>query len=179
MKVRDYFPSGPFFALVVSLFVASALIATAKASRAPHPSSLAVVSSAGNLSGTNPDWQQQFTGDTVPAQMSGIQNQANAISAAVQSNNLTQSIGKSLLLQYGALTGQGISGNTNADASAAAAALAQVSGSAASSSESYSRSDLTLTSDTPDAVHTYGNALASAIAKNGSADETIALLLFG
>ena len=115
MEARNYLPSGQFTSMLAALLISSGLITAAVHASpvfSPAPAYLSAdQTDTPDLTNTNPDWQQAFAGDTVPVQMADIQNQADQLAAGIKSSNLTDTLGKSLLAQYGALQGQGIADN--------------------------------------------------------------------
>ncbi len=175
-----YLPSGQFAAMLAAFFVSSGLIYAAEKADPqlnPPPVAQIAVSQAGiqDLSSVNPDWQQSFAGDAIPQQMADIENQAAQLSAAVQGKNLTDSVGKSLLINLTAAQQQGLGADTQTQNQIVSQALA-MAGSATPSALSYNQKDLVVVADIPQNYRTYGNALPSIIASHTLANDNSTLL---
>lgn len=182
MGIKNYLPSEQFGAMLGALLISSGLI-TAASGVMPFNSKesarlYASQTAAADLSDANPTWEQAFAGNTVAQDMAAIQNQADQLTAGIKSKNLTDTVSKSLLLQYGSLQGQGIAGNADAQAQVVQTALAQVQN-AQTLTPTYTRYDLKIIDSTKDTLHTWGNELPQVIFAHRTADENIALLLFG
>ena len=114
-------------------------------------------------------------GNTVPQERAAIKNQADELSHSVQGKNLTDSIGKTLLIQMTALQGQGIADSANAQVTVAEEALALAQSQQKPLPPTYAQSNLTFSSNSPNDLRAFGNLLPKTINAHPKAAGNVAL----
>ncbi len=169
MNIRPYLPSARFAVLAAALLIGIGLVSGAAWITNPRQSGVRLQNTGENsaiATFSDSDWQEAFASSTAFQTAATIQNQAEKLMEASRTNNLTDSIGRSLLINAAALQGQGI--GTNQD-QIVASALSQIQNAAQTTADVYTAADLTTTKDSTTTLHTYGNQLASALSANAQA----------
>ena len=169
MDVRAYLPSAKFIVLVAALVISVGLIYAAEYVAHPHAAQTAQLQNIGaGIGAADTNWQQDFASSTVFQTDNSIASQADQLSQAVQTGNLTESIGRSLLINTAAAQGQGLGADQPTQDQIVSSALSQIQGAQAATS-TYSAHTMTITGGSPADLHAYGNALAAVIAKHPKA----------
>lgn len=99
------------------------------------------------------------------------------LNAGVQSSNLTQTLGKSLLINLTAAQQQGLGDDIPTQDKLIAQAANQIQ--TQSNAKVYTATNLTTVPQTKDSLHTYGNAIITTILKHPKANATQTLLDVG
>lgn len=182
MELRKYLPSSTFSYFVGSLFVGAGLIWGANF--ATHPNSF---SSAG-LAVSSTDTSTQKANWV--AALNDIQSQQDSrlpevpqqqvvdnLLAGAQTKNLTDSVGRSLLINVANASGKGLGGDQPTQNELVASAMGQLN-TVSQPSKPYTASDLSVIIDSKEAVHAYGNALIPVLKKypHASMAETLNLV---
>ncbi len=169
MNIRHYLPSAQFAFLLAALVVSGALVGAAEYMASPHSYVAALGGSDAGPAAYDQNWQEAFASSTAFQEAASLQETASRLSQAAQTGNLTDSIGRSLLINAAAAQGQGVSGNELTQSQLVANALSQVKDASSAEPDAYSVADTTTVPDSAGALHTYGNALAAAAAKHPQA----------
>lgn len=162
MSVREYLPSARFANMVGSIALAGVLILAAKAYTNPPPAPAAEVAAVQNQDAG--DWQtaladvQDQAGITAP-QPPDQQAVAQLLNAA-QSDNVTSTVGRSLLIRLTDAKVQGLGDDLPTQDSLIAAAKAQLP---TATAKTYTSADLTIAAQTSSSLHAYGNAFVAAV----------------
>jgi len=168
---RPYLPSLQFSLIMLSLLGASGLVYAAQTLTAPSApatiTSTAPDSEASAAAVDHSNWQASLNeiqseegSSSLPA--APDPNTVNGLLQSVQSSNLTDTIGKSLLIKLTDAASQGLGPDAPTQDSIVQSALGQVSA-AASLAQTYTQSDLIVVTDSSASQKAYGNALALAI----------------
>jgi len=168
MNIRPYLPSARFAVLAVALLIGIGLVSGAAWITNPRQSGVQLQNTGGNgaiATFSDSDWQEAFASSTAFQTAATIQNQAEKLMEASRTNNLTDSIGRSLLINAAALQGQGLGDNQDQIVSSA---LAQWKNAQAVSS-TYAVADLSTIQDSQAALHAYGNAIALVLTEHAQA----------
>ena len=181
MSLRDILPSRKFSAVVGSMLLACLLVIIANAVTQPPKLPHAQLASGSNT-GSNASWQATL--DTIQAQQASrlptppdpttVQN----LLQGAQTANLTDSIGRSLLINVTDASAQGLGADQPTQDQLVTAAMQQIQN-VATQSKQYTSSDLTVTADSTTTIHAYANALAVTLAKHPHASMAEALNIFG
>ncbi|HVZ76009.1 MAG TPA: hypothetical protein VG934_01920 [Candidatus Paceibacterota bacterium] len=173
MNIARYLPSTQFSLIVFSILAAGGLVLAAQYVTTPHPTAMPKITSSSTPTLPAPDanWQaaldaiQSQTGITAPAAPSG--DTVNNLLTAAQSDNLTTTVGRTLLVNISAAKSQGLGSDIPTQDQLIAQASSQIS--VGADAHVYKISDLTTAPQTSDALKAYGNAVIAAISTHPSA----------
>ena len=179
MNLGRYAPSAQFTVIVFSLLIAGGLVYGAELITQPSANSATVSAVTTPAQADNSNWQATL--DTIEAE-----NASSSLSipnpqtvqqmlAAAQSSNLTDSIGKTILINLSNAKSQGLGDDTPTQDQIVAAAAAQIANQQASSS-TYTAADLTIVPASNASLHAYGNAVMQALNAYPAASEQATLL---
>lgn len=176
-----YLPSKQFSLIAISLFLSAGLVfAAGYVTKPPSYSSLAVdIQPAGQGPAAAGDWQssletvQQNSGISLPP--APDQNTVEALLQAVQTNNLTETVSKSLFINLVSAKGQGLGDDIPTQNQIITRALSQVP--VSSGTKTYSADDLTLTDNSSASLHAYGNAVMAILLKNSNQEYAKTLVI--
>lgn len=177
MNIRAYLPSGQFSLLAVSIVLAGGLVVAAEYFTAPQtPATLSVDTSQ---PAQDPNWAatlQQIEASSASSPFAAANpGAAQALLSAAQNGNITDSVGRSVLINLANAKSQGLGDDIPTQDSIIAAAAAQVAQSQASTS-AYALSDLDVVPASNAALHTYGNAVIEALDAHEDASEQTTFL---
>ena len=180
MSIRRYFPSAQFTLLLGSLALAAGLVYAAETYTNPPPAPAQVaVDDSQTAASDNSNWEAAlYAIQAENASSSFVAPSTNAVQqllAAAQSPNVTDSIGRTLLVNLSNAQSQGLGDDIPTQNQIVAAAAAQVSGSLATTS-SYSLSDLTIVPVSTSTLHAYGNAVMQTLDEYPNASEQATFL---
>ncbi len=176
MKLARYAPSGQFTVLALALLISGGLVYAAE--RVTHPptnANLAVNTDTKTSDADN--WQAALY--QIQAQNASTsfvtpnQQTVSQMLQAAQSNNITDSVGKTLLINLSNAKAQGLGDDIPTQDQIVAAAAAQV---AASKPTTYTAQNLTVVGDTNASLKAYGNAVIQILIDHSGASETATLL---
>lgn len=168
MRASRYLPSRQFSLIAISLLLSGGLVYAADAVTAPARYSGVVVDTGQNTDSAQGDWQaslntvQTASGASLPP--APDQDTVNGLLKAAQSENVTESLSRTLLVNLTNAKAQGLGSDIPTQNQLIASALAQLN--AAAPKTAYTRADLSVVAGTSAQMHTYGNALAVLIAKD-------------
>ncbi len=163
MPVRSYLPSVQFVVIVSSIALSGGLVMAAQyiTNDSPSPSNLVSSDSASgavdwkvalyDVQGVNPLEIQSNT--TVQASLSGLLQDADV-------TNVTNSVGRSLLLNLSEAKSQGLGGDIPTQEKLLAEAAQKLK---INTGKVYAASDLTIVADSNASIRTYGNAVIEAM----------------
>lgn len=178
--IRNFLPSGRFASLVFSLALAGGLILAAAHFTAPQATTDESLATA-QTPQIDKDWQgalYAIQGNNASSSLPAAPSE-EAVSqalAAARTNNLTETVGRSLLINLSDVKQQGLGGDTVSQDKIVAQAVAQAN---AQKHTTYSMSDLTIVADASSTLHTYGNAVMQVLLKHPEANMNTALLAIG
>ncbi len=156
-------PSGRFVSLAGALLVSAVLIFAVYSLTQPshsHKATLEVDASASVAD--NNSWQQEFASSSIVQNANDLDTQAQQLIQAASTSNLTDSIGRALVINYAAAQGQGLGSDQFTQGKIAQQALSQIQG-AQTLAAHYSASDITTVPSSAATLYTYGNALIKTI----------------
>jgi hypothetical protein len=178
MYLRRYLPSAQFTVIALSLLFAGGLVYGAELITQPPASSATVSAVTTPASGTSAeDWQATL--DAIQAQnasssLAGAAPQTVAqMLAAAQSSNITNSVGKSILINLSNAKSQGLGDDTPTQNQIISAAAAQVA--ATKPAHQYTSADLTIVADSKASLKAYGNGVMQILNAHGTASEQATL----
>ena len=179
MSLRDILPSKEFSGIVLSIAFSLLLVVVANAVTQPPILPAQVATTADTP--TRTDWQATL--DNIQAQQANRlptppdPETVQSLLHNAQTANVTDSIGRSLLINVTDASAQGLGADQPTQDQLVAAAMQQIQNISAQSKQ-YSIADLKVVADSKDAVHTYGNGLALALSKHphASVGETLTIL---
>ncbi len=166
MSIRPYLPSAQFAFLVSSLFISIGLVYGAQLVTQPHTNSLTAATQKDTMTAAvqNATWQADLS--EIQAQ-SGAQlpdtpnpDTVNSLRQAAKSDNLTDSVGRTLLVNLTNAKAQGLGDDIPTQNQLLAYAKQQL---ASTPTKTYKIQDLHIVADSPASLHTYGNAIMSAL----------------
>jgi len=178
MSVRKYLPSAQFATMVGALALSAGLVFAAEqiTSHVPPPQ-LATVGGVPSQA----DWQQTL--EQIQAE-SGVslpqapdQATVDSLVAGVQSNNLTDSVARSLLIKLTDAKAQGLGDDIPTQDQLIAEATAAIEQQATSSV--YAQADLISVAQTNDSLRIYGNRVMTVFALHTKANAQAVLLAAG
>lgn len=182
MELPQYLPSTKFSLIVSSIFLSLGLVWVANVVTNPPPrnSGLAVETTA--TSRGTAGWaatlneiqsKQESRLPTAPDP-----EMVDSLLHAAQTDNLTDSVGRSLLINVTNARGKGLGGDQPTQDQLIASAMSQLH-TVAKPSKQYTVSDIALVVDSKETVHTYGNALIPILKKYPHANMAEVLNLVG
>ncbi len=182
MDLRPYLPSSQFVLLTVSLFVSATLVYGATLyTRGEQPS--ASLSAAEQVVVDN-DWQEvlqkiqeQDPSYTLPEPPSG--ETVAAFLAEAESSNLTDTVGRSLLINLSNAKSQGLGDDVPTQEQIIALAASKLQGEL--SYTPYKSQDFISVAATSESLHTYGNDVMEVLARypNTNVEATLRALIYG
>ncbi|MDO8518205.1 MAG: hypothetical protein Q7S26_02865 [bacterium] len=173
MKVRRYLPSAQFTLIVVSVAASAGLVYAADfvtKAAATMPPVTAVGTQPPNALANQQNWEATLYSIQAGQAESNLlpetpdQNTVDALRQAAQTDNVTESVGRTLLVNLTNAKTQGLGDDIPTQNQLIQAASAQIG--VATPSRTYAQRDLATVADSNAASHAYGNALASVFAKN-------------
>ncbi len=177
MRARQYLPSAQFALVVASIALAGGLIAGAQyVTRRPAAPTLA----ATQTSAAAQDWRatleeiQANSGVSLPQTPSP--GSVAQLIAGAQSGNLTDSVGKTLLVKLTNAKAQGLGDDIPTQDQLVSQALAEIN---SATSTVYTKADLTVVPQTKDSLHTYGNRVMAIFAPHPRAQAGAVLMALG
>ncbi|MDE1924996.1 MAG: hypothetical protein KGH79_02345 [Patescibacteria group bacterium] len=174
MKAGRYLPSAKFTLLMGSLALSAGLVYAAELwAHPPAPAQVAVDTSQTALSG-NSNWEAALYAIQAANASSSLQapntNVVAQLLAAAQSPNVTDSIGRTLLINLSNAQSQGLGDDIPTQNQIVAIAAAQAA-SAKATTTVYSLSDLSIVPVSAAALHAYGNAVIQTLNAYPDANE--------
>lgn len=182
MNARPYLPSAKFLVLAGSFFLASGLVYAASAITNPihHPSNVVITTNGGDTFQTN--WEATLYGiqannasTSVPEPIDPAT--VDQLLAATDSGNLTESVGKNLLINLTNAKQQGLGNDTPTQTQIINQAVSQINNSPAA--VSYTNAQLAIVTDSAATRRAYGNALIATLQAHPGADANATLLAIG
>ena len=175
-QLQKYLPSSQFTLIAVALLLSVSLVFAADYVTKPKSVTSAVATVATSTTAQNTSWEatlydiqaQQGVGSLPPAP---DQNAVAALRQAVQTSSLTDSVGRSILINLANAKAQGLGDDTPTQTQIINEATAQLK---KNTSPAYANSDLTVVADSTSTLRAYGNALVLNLTKDikNSADQT-------
>ena len=167
MSPSRYLPSKQFSLIAISLFLSAGLVFAADSVTKPAKGTLAVDTTSGSAS-TNTDWQsslqtvQDQSGISLPSQPD--QNTVDGLLQAARSNNITDTISRSLLVNLMDAKAQGLGDDIPTQDQIVKSALSQVP--TTSAPKQAKQEDLTIVNSSTQSLHTYGNTMMDLLIKD-------------
>lgn len=163
-----YLPSSQFATIVGSLFLAGVLVWSASYLTSSHTGGGASLAAAPST--TEENWraaleQIQATAPQLPEAPS--QEVTDALLNAAQSNNVTDSVARSLLVNLSSASSQGLGADIPTQESIIASAAAAIT--PTQPQKTYTQTDLRLIAATKESEHAYGNAVMVALSHHTGA----------
>ena len=178
-RIKKYLPSTQFIYMFSALALSALLVLGADFVTKPKTHASVVAEAGGSAPQQDPNWEatlydiqaQQGVGSLPPAP---DQNTVNALLQSAQSENITDSVGRSLLVNITNAKGQGLGDDipTQTQLVNQAAALLKKD-----TKPTYATSDLHIVPDSTSTTHAYANALMLTLAKN-AADNKVYTTLY-
>jgi hypothetical protein len=162
MSIRPYLPSAQFAFLVLSLFISVGLVYGAQMVTKPHNNTLTAATREDSMAAAvqNANWQASLNEIQAQsgAQLPDTPNQdtVNSLRQAAKSDNLTDSVGRTLLVNLTNAKAQGLGDDIPTQNQLLAYAKQQLT---STPSKTYKIQDLQVIADSPASLHTYGNAV--------------------
>lgn len=174
MGLATYLPSAQFSIMATSIMLAGGLIWAADYYTSPHaPAALAPAPSTTTTQGM--DWKAALAniqGESVLPEPPSAEAIANLLAAA-ESPNVTDSVGRTLLVNLGEAKAQGLGSDVPTQEKIVANALAKIEPS--QEVTLYSTSNLTIVPDSPETLRAYGNSFVTTVERypGASLDNTL------
>lgn len=182
MSIASYLPSSKFAVMVGALVLSGSLVLGAQAVTHRPQGSFAQVQPADQTSAvsTDPNWQQTL--DEIQAS-SGVSlpktpdpQSVNALVASAKTDNLTDTVGRTLFIKLTDAKAQGLGGDAPTQDALIAQALAAAG---TNSTPAYTMADLTLVPQSKATLHAYGNDFMSANFSHPDASAWAVMLAVG
>lgn len=181
MSVSDYLPSARFTTIVGSIALAGILVWGAYTiTHAPVPTSSELASTQTN--GTSSDWKKSL--EDIQAQNSEArlpsppnQESVNRLLGAATNENLTDTVGRTLLINLTTAKAQGLGSDIPTQDTLVADAASKITQDVRVST--YTQEDLSLTSNSQASFKAYGNAFMAAAARHPKVNYDVTLYIIG
>ncbi len=166
MRIKEYLPSVQFSLFIFSVLVAGGLVAVADKTTQTTPGG---ITTAAAPTGLHTNWRAAL--DTIQAQQASRlpappnQNNVEAMRSAAESNNVTDSVARTLLVNLTTAKAQGLGSDTPTQNQLISEAVSQLQ---KTQTNQYSQKNLIIVADSPATQRAYGNALASVLIQNAS-----------
>ncbi len=158
MEIRSYLPSAQFTVLLLAVALSAGLVwGTQRFTNPPTYGSSVEISP---LPADDSAWRDELLalgGSSTPPEVPG--NVFSLVSAA-QTGNLTESVGRSLLLSLSAAQAENRANDENAQLDILSSALAQTG---SPSKQTYAQTDLKVVADSSASLRAYGNGVMEAV----------------
>lgn len=181
MSPRSYLPSAQFVVIVASVALSAGLVFAADRLTKNAAAPAQVVSATAQ---TSPDTNWESTLYSIQAAVASSslpqapdQTIVASLLQSAQGSNLTDSVGKTLLINLGNAKSQGLGDDIPTQNSIIAQASSQFGSNA--SARTYTLIDLRLTDDSDASLHAFGNALPALLIKHIRANQNDALIAIG
>ncbi len=184
MNPRPYLPSLQFSLIVLSLLGASGLIYAAQVTTTPAPpaSIASTAPDAASAATDHSNWasslaaiQAQEGSSSLPA--APDQDLVGQLLQGAQTQNLTDTVGRTLLISLTNAQAQGLGADTPTQNTIISQALSQIA--PPQPSIIYTAKDLTIVADSGGALHSYGAALVAILAQHPEAGVGQTLTIIG
>ncbi|MBC7837012.1 hypothetical protein H7X87_04550 [Acetobacteraceae bacterium] len=183
MKVLSYLPSAQFGIIAGSILLSGGLVVAAQAfTRPANPPSTLTPSQNAPAAQNTGDWlatlreiQAQNSSYTLPTGPN--EGTVKTLLGAAQSQNITDTIGRSLLINLSTAKAQGLGADVPTQDKLIADAAAQIEQNRGA--QVYTVGNLILATNTPDAEHTYGNTVMATLGLHLKASYYDTLLAIG
>lgn len=183
MPASRYLPSAQFVVIVASIALSGGLVLAAQYVTNDTPSSAHITASNQIDSLGTADWRTtlyEIQGasalQTGTEGREGVQASLDVLFEAAKTPNITENIGRSLLLSLSEAKSQGMGSDIPTQERLIAEAAKQLD---TNTAPLYKASDLTIVTDTPAALREYGNAAAGVIAQHPKASARDTYLAIG
>ncbi len=178
MNLGRYAPSAQFTGIAFSVLLAGGLIFGAE--RLSNPSAQATITSKQTTpSADSTDWEAALYASQAANASTSITapnpNMVNQFLAAAQSPNLTDTVGRTLLINISNAKSQGLGSDIPTQTQIIAAATAQMA-KAQAPLDTYAYADLNVVAASKTSLHTYGNAVMQTLDAQPNASEQATLL---
>lgn len=175
MNAGRYLPSARFTLMVGSLMLSAGLVYAAELyTHPPQAPAQVAVDTGGTAQNSNDNWEAALYAIQAANASSSLQapdpDVVKQLLAAAQSPNVTDSIGRALLVNLGNAQSQGLGDDIPTQDQIVAAAAAQAA-SAAATTTVYGLSDLTVLPASTGTLHAYGNAIIQTLSSYPDASE--------
>lgn len=183
MSVRKYLPSTQFSVMCLSLALSIGLVFAADQITKPKPASLAVADVPSTPTSGGKDWESTLY--AIQAQNSSSllpeapdQSVVDGLRQAAQTANVTDSVGKTLLVNLTNANTQGLGADIPTQNQLIASALQQIKSGATANTKTYTPDDLVVVADTTASLRAYGIAVERVLAThpNASIGKTLVIL---
>lgn len=180
MNPGRYLPSRQFSLIAISLFVSLGLVFVAD--KVTHPAqqgTIAVDTQTAAAPNSVPDWQtsldsvQKDSGISLPPPPD--QSTVDALLQSAQSNNITETVSRSLLVNLANAKGQGMGDDIPTQTNIVNQALSQIPSS--TGVQTYTADDLTITDNSTASLHAYGNAVMDILIHNSDQEYAKTLVI--
>jgi len=181
IRGRSIMPSRQFLLLAGSLFVSVVLVLVALGIANPAYSGNAKLESDTNTKYSDIQenfWKQEFASSTLAQNAADLNAKAQELIRAASTSNLTDTLGRSLLINYSAAQGQGLGGDSMTQDAITQQALAQIQN-AQTTTVHYTASDIKTSPQTSASLHAYGNALIKTMVAHPRATFQTTMVAFG
>ncbi len=182
MRIKDILPSGKFIGTVSSIAIAGALIFAANVVTRPNADSTSVESAS--ATSQSADWkktleeiQAQSPSNRVPQTPRG--DAVNTLLNAATSDNITDTVAKTLFIKLSAAKAQGLGGDIPTQDTLIADAVSKIN--QERGAPEYAATNLTLIPESKQALREYGNGVMEIILAHPGAtvQETLSVLTVG
>ncbi|MGC9602434.1 MAG: hypothetical protein ABSE76_01685 [Minisyncoccia bacterium] len=179
MNLGRYAPSAQFTVTALSLLIAGGLVYGAELITHPSSPSVSISSVAYPAQSDNSNWQAALAtiqAKNASSSLSTPQPQTVAeMLAAAQSSNITDTVGKTILINLSNAESQGLGEDIPTQDQIVAAAAAQIKSQQASSS-TYTAANLTIVPVSDASLRAYGNGVMQALSAYSAASEQATFL---
>lgn len=180
MNIARYLPSTQFALIVSSIAISGGLVLAAQYYTTPHSTPAQLAEDTTNTP-QNVDWQKTL--QDIQAQ-SGVSlppapdpSAVSTLLQAAQSQNLTDTVGKTLFINISNAKAQGLGDDTPTQNELIAQALGQIG--AASDTPAYSLKDLQITAESTANLHAFGNSMMLVLQSHPAASAQQTILAMG
>ena len=183
MALQEYLPSTQFRVIGSSILVSLGLVwGTYTITRPPTTPSSGLVALRTTSDAQKTSWQKALD-DIQTQQASHLpqapdQHMVDSLLNAAKTDNITDSVGRSLLVNVTNARAQGLGADEPTQNQLVAAAIGQLQ-SVAAPSKRYTLGDLSVVPDSKEAVHAYANAIAKALSAHPRASMAETLTILG
>ncbi len=177
MRLPAYLPSTHFLSIAGSIAAAAGLIVGSQYLTTPHAPATVATNDAAVAAQAQEDWRAQL--DQIQADSPGLppapdENAVANLLNAAKSNNLTDTVARSLFVNLSDASAQGMGSDIPTQESIIASVSQNVG--VAGTPKTYTQSDVTLVEDSTQTRHDYGNAVMVALGNHQDATSRNVLL---
>jgi hypothetical protein len=180
MKLSRYAPSAQFLVIAGSLFISAGLVYAAQLITHPSASTASLQTDQTDTQASDAsNWQAALYAEQAANASTSLAapdpNVVNQFLAAAKSNNVTDTVARTMLINLTNAKAQGLGDDVPTQDQIVSTAISQVAA-ATAAPKTYTTADLTVVANSPSSLRAFGNGVMQALGAHQTASEQATLL---